>query len=60
MFVFISSIILPASGLRRFYSVLHIPLLAEDKNIPYVYVPSKTALGEFEVFECIFLDLIGA
>ena len=25
--------------------LLHLPLLAEDKNTPYVYVPSKTALG---------------
>jgi U4/U6 small nuclear ribonucleoprotein SNU13 len=25
--------------------VLHIPLLAEDKNTPYIYVPSKLALG---------------
>ncbi|KAF3762900.1 L30e-like protein [Cryphonectria parasitica EP155] len=25
--------------------LLHIPLLAEDKNTPYVYVPSKVALG---------------
>lgn len=25
--------------------LLHLPLLAEDKNVPYVYVPSKLALG---------------
>jgi len=25
--------------------LLHLPLLCEDKNIPYVFVPSKTALG---------------
>ena len=25
--------------------LLHLPLIAEDKNVPYVYVPSKTALG---------------
>lgn len=25
--------------------VLHIPLLCEDKNVPYVFVPSKIALG---------------
>ncbi|EOO01050.1 putative snrnp and snornp protein [Phaeoacremonium minimum UCRPA7] len=25
--------------------LLHIPLLSEDKNVPYVYVPSKIALG---------------
>lgn len=25
--------------------LLHLPLLAEDKNVPYVFVPSKVALG---------------
>ncbi|KAL9935516.1 hypothetical protein V8E36_005864 [Tilletia maclaganii] len=25
--------------------LLHLPLLCEDKNVPYVFVPSKTALG---------------
>jgi len=25
--------------------VLHLPLLCEDKNVPYIFVPSKTALG---------------
>jgi len=25
--------------------LLHLPLVAEDKNTPYVYVPSKMALG---------------
>ncbi|KAL9576160.1 MAG: hypothetical protein Q9212_007334 [Teloschistes hypoglaucus] len=25
--------------------LLHLPLLCEDKNVPYVYVPSKVALG---------------
>jgi U4/U6 small nuclear ribonucleoprotein SNU13 len=25
--------------------LLHIPLLCEDKNVPYVFVKSKTALG---------------
>lgn len=25
--------------------LLHLPLLAEDKNVPYIYVPSKIALG---------------
>ncbi|CAL8576516.1 RNA binding protein snu13 [Xanthoria parietina] len=25
--------------------LLHLPLLCEDKNVPYVYVPSKIALG---------------
>jgi U4/U6 small nuclear ribonucleoprotein SNU13 len=25
--------------------LLHLPLLCEDKNVPYVFVPSKVALG---------------
>ena len=25
--------------------ILHLPLLCEDKNVPYVFVPSKQALG---------------
>ena len=29
-----------------FQSILHLPLLCEDKATPYVYVPSKTALGK--------------
>ena len=27
--------------------LLHIPLLCEDKNVPYVFVRSKQALGRF-------------
>jgi U4/U6 small nuclear ribonucleoprotein SNU13 len=25
--------------------LLHLPLLCEDKNVPYLFVPSKLALG---------------
>lgn len=25
--------------------LLHLPLLCEDKNVPYVFIPSKQALG---------------
>ncbi|KZV85512.1 hoip-prov protein [Exidia glandulosa HHB12029] len=25
--------------------LLHLPLLCEDKNVPYIFVPNKTALG---------------
>lgn len=25
--------------------VLHLPLLCEDKNVPYVFIPSQMALG---------------
>lgn len=26
--------------------VLHLPLLCEDKNVPYIFVPNKKTLGE--------------
>ena len=29
--------------------LLHIPLLCEDKNVPYVFVRSKQALGRYDV-----------
>jgi U4/U6 small nuclear ribonucleoprotein SNU13 len=25
--------------------LLHLPLLAEDKNVPYIFVPTKMSLG---------------
>ena len=25
--------------------ILHLPLLCEDKNVPYIFLPSKTGLG---------------
>jgi U4/U6 small nuclear ribonucleoprotein SNU13 len=25
--------------------IMHLPLLCEDKNVPYVFLKSKTALG---------------
>lgn len=35
----------PAADTAPLAILLHLPLLCEDKNVPYVYVPSKTALG---------------
>ena len=32
-------------SVEGWYVLLHLPLLAEDKNVPYVFVPSKQALG---------------
>jgi U4/U6 small nuclear ribonucleoprotein SNU13 len=32
-------------GRRPLAILLHIPLLCEDKNVPYVFVPSKVQLG---------------
>jgi len=41
----ISEIIILAADTQPLAILLHLPLLAEDKNVPYVYVPSKMALG---------------
>ncbi|RSH88543.1 RNA binding protein snu13 [Apiotrichum porosum] len=41
----ISEIIVMAGDVEPIEIVLHLPLLCEDKNVPYVFVPSKTALG---------------
>ncbi|MCJ1465043.1 RNA binding protein snu13 [Pseudocyphellaria aurata] len=40
-----SEIIILAADTTPLAILLHLPLLCEDKNVPYVYVPSKTALG---------------
>ncbi|KAK2764459.1 RNA binding protein snu13 [Arachnomyces sp. PD_36] len=40
-----SEIIVLAADTSPLAILLHLPLLCEDKNVPYVYVPSKTALG---------------
>ncbi|KAK3491382.1 putative 13 kd U4/U6.U5 snRNP associate protein [Neurospora crassa] len=40
-----SELVILAADTQPLSIVLHIPLLCEDKNVPYVYVPSKTALG---------------
>ncbi|KAM3418684.1 H/ACA ribonucleoprotein complex subunit 2 [Cercospora zeina] len=41
----ISEIIILAADTTPLAILLHLPLLCEDKNTPYVYVPSKMALG---------------
>ncbi|KAF7513072.1 hypothetical protein GJ744_011338 [Endocarpon pusillum] len=40
-----SEIVVLAADTSPLAILLHLPLLAEDKNVPYVYVPSKAALG---------------
>lgn len=40
-----SQLVIMAADADPIEIVLHIPLLCEDKNVPYVFVPSKTALG---------------
>lgn len=41
----VSEIIVLAADTTPLAILLHLPLLAEDKNVPYVYVPSKAQLG---------------
>ncbi|KAI3891657.1 hypothetical protein MKX03_004992 [Papaver bracteatum] len=41
----ISEFVVLAADAQPLEILLHIPLLAEDKNVPYVFVPSKEALG---------------
>ena len=41
----ICEFIIMAADIEPIESVLHLPLLCEDKNVPYVFVPSKIALG---------------
>lgn len=40
-----SEIVVLAADTTPLAILLHLPLLSEDKNVPYVYVPSKMALG---------------
>ncbi|GAT24114.1 snRNP and snoRNP protein [Aspergillus luchuensis] len=40
-----SELVILAADTSPLAILLHIPLLAEDKNTPYVFVPSKLALG---------------
>ena len=41
----ISEFIVMAADTEPLEIVLHLPLLCEDKNVPYVFVQSKVALG---------------
>ncbi|WOL16908.1 NHP2-like protein 1 [Canna indica] len=42
----ISEFVMMAADAEPLEILLHLPLLAEDKNVPYVFVPSKQALAE--------------
>lgn len=41
----ISEFIVMAADTEPLEILLHLPLLCEDKNVPYVFIPSKIALG---------------
>ncbi|KAK0613373.1 50S ribosomal protein L30e-like protein [Podospora aff. communis PSN243] len=40
-----SELIILAADTQPLSIVLHLPLLAEEKNVPYVFLPSKVAIG---------------
>jgi len=41
----ICELIILAADTEPLAILLHLPLLCEDKNVPYVFVPSRAALG---------------
>merc|ERR1712195_17245 len=41
----IAELIVMAADAEPLEILLHLPLLCEDKNVPYVFVPHKQALG---------------
>ena len=41
----VAEVIILAADTAPLAILMHLPLLCEDKNVPYVYVPSKMALG---------------
>jgi U4/U6 small nuclear ribonucleoprotein SNU13 len=41
----ITELIIMAADTEPLAILLHLPLLCEDKNVPYVFVPSRAALG---------------
>ncbi|KAF0929190.1 hypothetical protein E2562_016428 [Oryza meyeriana var. granulata] len=41
----IAEFVVMAADAEPLEILLHLPLLTEDKNVPYVFVPSKQALG---------------
>ncbi|PAV75531.1 hypothetical protein WR25_13271 isoform B [Diploscapter pachys] len=41
----LAEIIVMAADAEPLEIILHLPLLCEDKNVPYVFVKSKAALG---------------
>ncbi|CRL22483.1 H/ACA ribonucleoprotein complex, subunit Nhp2, eukaryote [Penicillium camemberti] len=40
-----SEIVVIAADTAPLAIVMHLPLLCEDKNVPYVFLPNKTAIG---------------
>ena len=60
-----AALIILAADTSPIEIVLHLPLLCEDKNVPYVFVPSKAALGRAcgvtrNVIACAILNAEGS
>jgi U4/U6 small nuclear ribonucleoprotein SNU13 len=41
----VAELVIMAGDTSPLAIVMHLPLLCEDKNVPYVFIPSKIALG---------------
>lgn len=53
----ISEMIVMSADAEPIEILLHLPLLCEDKNVPYVFVPrSVTGMSSIRVRECVFLS----
>ncbi len=42
----VSSVMIIAGNITPIDVITHIPILCEENNVPYVYVPAKEDLGE--------------
>lgn len=61
----ISEFIIMAADAKPIEILLHLPLLCEDKNVTYIFVPSKAALGRAcgvsrSVISCSVLKVDGS
>eukprot|EP00300_Choanocystis_sp_HF-7_P028745 c34662_g1_i1.p1 GENE.c34662_g1_i1~~c34662_g1_i1.p1 ORF type:complete len:128 (-),score=37.43 c34662_g1_i1:106-489(-) len=61
----IAEVIIMAADTEPLEILLHLPLLCEDKNVPYVFVPSQAALGRAcgvsrPVIACAIINGAGA
>lgn len=59
-----AKLVIVASDVEPEEIVMHIPEICEEKNIPFVYVPSKTDLGKFAgmsvISAAIAIDEVGS
>eukprot|EP01010_Urceolus_cornutus_P001975 NODE_2554_length_513_cov_337.806034_g2029_i0.p1 GENE.NODE_2554_length_513_cov_337.806034_g2029_i0~~NODE_2554_length_513_cov_337.806034_g2029_i0.p1 ORF type:complete len:146 (-),score=43.23 NODE_2554_length_513_cov_337.806034_g2029_i0:75-455(-) len=60
-----AALIVLAADANPIEIVLHLPLLCEDKNVPYIFLPSKAALGRAcgvsrNVIACSILNAEGS